>query len=202
MKILLTGFNSFANVVTNPSQQIVEKIDTQKFLSEIEIITEVLPTEFVAAGKKIEELITTISPQIILLLGVAAKRKHISLERVALNLNDSSLPDNTGLRIEGKQIVENEPLAYFSSLPLLHLKEQLEKNDIPCEVSNHAGTYVCNHTFYLALRKIKQLRKNTACSFIHVPTISQIEEPNAISLEKLILGIEILINSIHKYYAV
>ena len=192
MRALITGFNSFANIKTNPSQLIVENIHPQKFIPDVEVTTVVLPTEFSAAGNKLQQLITTISPQIILLLGVAAKRNIISLERVALNLNDCSIADNAGCTHRGKLIIEQAPLAYFSTLPLTDLQKELQKNAIATEISNHAGTYVCNHVFYLALHCIEQLQLNAACGFIHVPLISTDSDPS-ITLQKLINAVELSI---------
>ena len=128
MRVLITGFNSFAGIKTNPSQLIVERLHPQKFSTDIEVTKVVLPTEFSAAGDKLQQLITSISPQIILLLGVAAKRKVVSLERVALNLNDCSLPDNAGCKREGQIIIEQGPPAYFATLPLHDLQKELHKN--------------------------------------------------------------------------
>ncbi|BBM85511.1 pyroglutamyl-peptidase I [Candidatus Uabimicrobium amorphum] len=196
MRVLITGFNSFANVDTNPSQLVVEKIDTQKFLPEIQVTTRVLPTEYNSARDILQQLIATISPQIILLLGVAATRNVVSLERVALNLNDCSIPDNAGCTYQGKLIEKQGPLAYFATLPLQDLQEKLLQNGIATEISNHAGTYVCNHIFYLALHQIQQMQLDTACGFIHIPLVPAdgcfvgIEQ---MSLQKLTYAIELSI---------
>ena len=196
MRVLITGFNSFAGIKTNPSQLIVERLHPQKFSTDIEVTKVVLPTEFSAAGDKLQQLITSISPQIILLLGVAAKRKVVSLERVALNLNDCSLPDNAGCKREGQIIIEQGPPAYFATLPLHDLQKELHKHAIATEISNHAGTYVCNHVFYLALHYIKQLQLNTACGFIHVPLVSD-NSTSSMNLQKLIDAIGLSINFLH-----
>jgi pyrrolidone-carboxylate peptidase len=58
MKILLTGFNRFGNLESNPSQLVVEEMarraETRQWA---ELVTEVLPTEFAGAGNRIAELI-------------------------------------------------------------------------------------------------------------------------------------------------
>ena len=201
MRVLITGFNSFANIETNPSQLIVEKIDQQKFLPEIQLTPKVLPTEYTAAGDKLQQLIATISPQIILLLGVAGKRQVVSLERVALNLDDCSIPDNAGCKYQAKLIEEKGPLAYFATLPLQDLQKELSQNGIATEISNHAGTYVCNHVFYLALHQMKKMQLDAACGFIHVPLVpadGSVVGIEQMSLQKLMYAIELSIRFLSK----
>lgn len=194
MKILLTGFNPFAGLKMNPSQLIVEEIVLRaKGLSDIELIGEVLPTEFEAAGNRIQELIHSIMPEIILSLGVSSRQNELHLERVALNIDDSSLPDNAGFSPEEKPIVNNGPLTYVSNMPLYYFKTELQKKGVPVKISNYAGTYVCNHVFYLALHQINKSYIDTICGFIHVPLIAKNGipmGPHKITFNRLVEAIE------------
>ena len=174
MKILLTGFKPFAGLKMNSSQLIVEEIVLRtQGLPGIEVTGEVLPTEFESAGNRIQELIHSLVPEIILSLGMSSGQNELNLERVALNLDDSTLPDNTGFSPEEKPIVDDGPLAYLSNMPLRYLKMKLEKKGIPVKISNHGGTYVCNHVFYLALHQISKSGIDAICGFIHVPLIAK-----------------------------
>ena len=178
MKILLTGFEPFGPVRVNPSEQIVQRIGERmgrrvdkdaRGRGAIELRAEVLPTEFAAADRRIRRLIREFRPEAVLCLGVAPKRDQISLERVALNLDDDSLPDNAGRRRAGRRIVPSGPAAYWSTLPLERMRKQLERQGIPVSYSNHAGTYLCNHVFYVARHEIERLGNGAPCGFIHVP---------------------------------
>ena len=75
---------------------------------------------------------------------------------------DETKPDNDG------------PSAYFSSLPVKHLRNQLVKSGVPTEVSNTAGLYVCNTTYYAAMHHIPITRKNIKTIFVHLPKISSV----------------------------
>lgn len=173
MKVLLAGFEPFSNLEINPSQIIVEEIaERMRLSSEMEITAIVLPTEFEASGRRIEKLIRTIQPVLVLLLGVAVKSNVLNLERVALNLDDTQEPDNAGEYRKGSLIVKDGPLAYFSNIPLEYLEQQLNKSGMPTIISNYAGSYVCNHVFYLAQHEIEKLGINSLCGFIHVPYVS------------------------------
>ena len=172
MKILLTGFEPFGEVRVNPSEQIVRRIAAlARSRGDDDLVTEVLPTEFAAAEKRIRQLIRKLRPAAVLCLGVAPQRDKISLERVALNLDDDSLPDNAGRRRAGRRIVPRGPAAYWSTLPLELIRKQLERRKISVIYSNHAGTYLCNHVFYVARHETERMGNRARCGFIHVPPV-------------------------------
>jgi pyroglutamyl-peptidase len=60
-------------------------------------------------------------------------------------------------------------VAYWSTLPLERFQKQLERRKIPVSYSNHAGTYLCNHIFYVARHEIERLGNRALCGFVHVP---------------------------------
>ncbi|MBV9123816.1 MAG: pyroglutamyl-peptidase I [Planctomycetes bacterium] len=172
MKILLTGFNPFGKVKRNPSELIVRRLrERPRAVVRADLVLEVLPTEFLSAGKRIQELIREVRPDAVVCLGVAQMRTAISLERFALNVNDCTLPDNAGARAEGRCIAEKGPEAYRSTLPLDYMREALQQRGIPVHISNHAGTYVCNHVFYTARDEVEHLDHPARCGFIHVPRL-------------------------------
>jgi pyroglutamyl-peptidase len=170
VKILLTGFSSFKGVRANPCEGIVRELGgagSEK--TSARIIAEVLPVEYRAATRRIRRLIREQRPDAILCLGVAAKRNAISLERVALNVDDDPTPDNAGLIRAGSRIVREGPAAYFSTLPLQRLRAALQKRRIPVSISNHAGAFLCNHVFYIARHEAGRSLPPIPCGFIHVP---------------------------------
>jgi len=190
MKVLLTGFESFAGVAVNPSQQVVEHLAGQAVHPEIKLITAVLPVEYDASGKQLLKLIHTHQPDGIIMLGVARERRMISLERVALNIDDSPTPDNANVYRDGFPIIwQTSPIAYLSTLPIIPMQEALQQSGIPSHISNHAGTYVCNHVFYIASHEYERMNQYIPLGFIHLPPVSQ-DYP----LEMMIGGVEICLN--------
>lgn len=171
--ILLTGFNRFGELEVNPSELIVESIAGRTRESgRTDLVTEVLPTEYRRAGDRMAELIREFRPEAILALGVATGAPFLLLERVALNLDDCEVPDNSGEIAEGRLIEAEGPAAYWSSLPLMDMLEALERLGVPAVISNHAGTFLCNHIFYVARHRVEQLGIPCRCGFIHVPGVS------------------------------
>ncbi len=191
MHIVLTGFNPFGSNAVNPSQIIVEALAARTY-SAFTLTAEVLPTEYAAAGARVGELIHTLKPDAVVMLGLAGGRGVISLERVAINLNDAGLPDNAGDFAQGRLIAPDGPAAYWSTLPLDALHSALHQRQLPVGYSNHAGAFVCNHVFYSARHASEQAGLSIPCGFIHVPPLADSADSvaNAVPLEVLLDGIE------------
>lgn len=186
MKISITGFEPFGTVSDNPSQRIVESIGEQNNPA---IITQTLPVDYAMAGDKLIQLIDTHQPSAVLLLGVAAKRETISLERIAVNINDARIPDNAGNQARGEKIAEDAPVGYWSTLPLDGFHSAITASEIPVSYSNHAGAYLCNHVFYRARHHLETSnRADVPCGFIHVPSVE------AVSLNNQIKAIQACVN--------
>lgn len=189
MRILLTGFTTFGDHTENPSQHIVEAL-ADRSIDGLEIVAEVLPVEYQAAGERIRQLIDTLQPEAIVSLGLAAGCDAINLERVALNVDDAALADNAGDLASGRMIALDGPAAYWSSLPLEAMQRSLQAHGIPVRISNHAGTYVCNHLFYAARHAIEQSATPIPCGFIHVPAIREADDAPGLPLTTMIEAVE------------
>ena len=116
-------------------------------------------------------LMTREQPDMVLCVGLAADRGAISIERVAVNLDDARLPDNDGTCPRDKPVVRGGPAAYFSSLPVRNIIARLTSENIPCELSMSAGTFVCNHVFYGLMHTIAVRRHAIPAGFMHVPAL-------------------------------
>lgn len=184
--ILLTGFEAFGKVDDNPSQRVVEQIAAR---NDGHIVAKVLPVEYQRAGQMIRQLIEIHQPVAVLMLGVAQGREAINLERVALNLNDAHLADNAGELALGRLIDANAPAAYWSTLPLDALHEQVAAQQIAVRYSNHAGAYLCNHVFFVARHWLEtQQQGHIPCGFIHLPAAG--EEAPAMPLAKIVQAVD------------
>jgi len=192
MTLLITGFEPFATVKENPSQKIVEYIAAKK---PSQIATQILPVDYQTAGEKLFAAIELYQPQAVLLLGVAQKRKHIALERLAININDARIPDNNGNLKTGQPIVENAPVGYWSTLPLEAMYDAIAQTKIPVKYSNHAGAYLCNHVMYVALHHYATRgQADIPCGFVHVPGVEFV--PVAQQIKAIEIAITIILETI------
>lgn len=200
MQILLTGFNPFGANEVNPSQIIVQTL-AERYYDSFELVAEILPTIYNASAARMDELLTAVKPDAVVMLGLASARSVISLERVALNLNDASVPDNDGDLRQGCAAIDlpDTPLAYATTLPIDAMLRALRERNIPAHISNHAGAFVCNHIFYMTRYHLENSSLATPCGFIHVPPIASSAEDTGLPLETLLDGIETCLNVIATY---
>jgi pyroglutamyl-peptidase len=80
----------------------------------------------------------------------------LSIERVAINIDDARIPDNEGNQPIDEPIFADGDAAYFSNLPIKAITNEIKKAGIPVSVSNTAGTFVCNHIMYGLLYLIQK----------------------------------------------
>jgi len=178
MKILVTGFEPFDNNALNPSQMVIEALKIVQF-KDTDLHTFLLPVDTNAMPEVFLKKINTLAPDIVISLGQATGRAVISLEKVAINLLDFRIPDNKGHQVREKPILSNGPDAYFSTLPVNYLFENLSSLGIPCEISYSAGAYLCNQAFYLLMNYSQTSANLRFAGFIHLPAL-----PEQISKEK------------------
>ncbi len=171
MKILVTGFEAFNGETINPSEEIIKRL--KKSYAGNTVDTVKLPVEFKGAKERLEEAIHLLKPEAVISLGEAGGRECITFERIAINVNDARIPDNSGYQPVDASICEEGPAAYFSTLPIRELMKHLEDKRTVTRISNTAGTYVCNHVMYTALRLAEQEYKGMKAGFIHVPYMKE-----------------------------
>lgn len=112
--------------------------------------------------------VAEIEPDAVISLGLAAGRTKITPERVAINCQDGG-PDNRGIKVQDESIVEGGPAAYFSTLPIRQFVNALNERGYPAQISNTAGTYLCNHVMYSVLHKVSSENLSVQAGFVHLP---------------------------------
>ena len=195
MKLLITGFGPFGNVKVNPSWEVAKRI-ALVHPAGVEVCARRLPVAFDGVGDVLWEAVEQFAPDVVLMLGVATKRSVISYERVAINIDDSSKVDNDGKTYPGTPIRIDGPTAYFSTLPVKEMRDATISAGLAAEISNSAGTYVCNHTMYECLYRIEHSGLKTRAGFVHVP---QLKANGAIELDNMVKAITIAIEIIKKH---
>lgn len=197
MKVLITGFDPFGGESINPALEAVKKLpDT---VAGAEVIKLEIPTVFRKSLEKIEENIQKHNPDIVISIGQAGGRFGITPERVAINIDDARIPDNETNQPIDLPIFEDGENAYFTTLPIKAMIEEMKKCEIPCSVSNTAGTFVCNHVMYGVLYMAAKKYPNIKGGFIHVPYIPAqvIDKPNmpSMSIDDIAKGLELCIKA-------
>ena len=173
--ILLTGFDAFGGDTLNPSWLAVQALKGE-IITGHAVIAAQLPTEFAASAKKLVSLLRQHQPVLVIAVGQAGGRNALSLERVAINIQDARIPDNAGAQPIDLPVNRRGPAAYFSTLPIKAMQQAIEAEGVPAEISQTAGTFVCNHVFYALMHHLHTSTnastpstKLTRGGFIHVP---------------------------------
>lgn len=166
-RILLSGFDAFGGETINPSWEAVRALHGRRVGGHL-VVTRQLPTEFAASLRQLKAVMRELKPAIVLGVGQAGGRAQLSLERVAINLQDARMPDNAGAQPIDEPVIADAPAAYFSTLPLKAMLAALHDAGVPAEISHSAGTYVCNHIAY-AMLHLAAARTGTRAGFIHIP---------------------------------
>ncbi|WP_309080153.1 pyroglutamyl-peptidase I [Zhihengliuella sp.] len=166
--ILLTGFEPFDGAETNPSAEAAQLAAHQLMSEGTDAVAVVLPCTFGLAGRRLREAVEETNADVVLATGVAAERRRISLEEVAVNRIEARIPDNAGAQPVGVPCVPGAPEEYPSTLPLERILAKLELSGLPAERSDSAGRYVCNQAFFELMHHASAGAPRVA-GFIHVP---------------------------------
>jgi pyroglutamyl-peptidase len=167
--ILLTGFDPFGGDAVNPSWLLAQALQGQSIGGHT-VVSAQLPTVFGQALERLSALHRQLRPALTVCLGQAGGRAALSIERIGINVDDARIPDNRGAQPIDHAIVPDGPAAYFASLPIKAMLRAVQRAGVPCEVSQTAGTFVCNHVLYglmhlLATEGAAGMRGG----FVHVP---------------------------------
>lgn len=196
MKVLVTGFEPFGGEEINPSWEAVKRLPDE--IDGAELIKRQLPVTFKGVREILPRLIVEERPDVVILTGQAGGRPNITVERVAINVMDSTMSDNEGFAPEDEPIFEGAPAAYFATLPVKAIVKALREAKIPAAVSNTAGTYVCNTAMFTALHTIAVSGMETKAGFIHVPFIHEqaLDKPRpSMALETITRAFEVAVKT-------
>jgi len=188
-RVLVTGFEPFGGASLNPSQLLVEELAKQE-LPGIDLITAILPVEFDRATEILLAKIQEFSPNVVISFGQAEGRSSITPEKIAINLDDARIADNSGDARKQKEIVAGGADGYFSTLPVEKIVSALNEAGVPANLSLSAGSFVCNHIFYRMQHAL--LGQGIKSGFIHLPLVPEqsAEFPNqpTLLLEQMLVG--------------
>lgn len=198
---LVTGFEPFGGEATNPSWEICTQLP--RSIAGLTVETCRVPCEFRHSIEVVAAAIERHRPTLVLCLGQAGGRAHLCVERVAINVDDARIADNAGERPVDEAIAANGPPAYFATLPVKAMAAAMRAAGAPAEVSNTAGTYVCNHLMYGVLHFLAASGRDARAGFIHVPYAEHqvLDKPGvpALSIATMTQGVEAAIAAARRH---
>lgn len=195
--VLLTGFEPFDQDTVNASWEAVRALDSTLLGDDVRILARQLPCAFARAPAQLYALLAEHDPVMVIAVGLAQGRAGMSMERVAINLNDARIPDNLGEQPIDTPVIADGPAAYFSTLPIKAMVKALREAGIAASVSQTAGTFVCNQVFYCLQHALARTRVRSG--FIHIPLLPEQAARNAhnqpsLGLDRLMQGLRIAVS--------
>ena len=191
--VLVTGFEPFGGDEVNPSWLAAHALHGKRIAGHL-VVAAQLPTVFDRSLVVLRELLASNKPALVVCTGQAGGRAAVGLERVAINVNDARIADNAGARPVDAPVIAGGPAAYFSSLPIKAMLAALESAGLRAEVSQTAGTFVCNHVFYGLMHELatQPALAGVRGGLVHVPWLPQQGQPS-MALDDIVRGLEVAI---------
>lgn len=93
--VLITGFEPFGGETINPSWEVVQQMNGE-IVAGTRLVARQLPCVFGDSLAVLDAAIAELDPVLVLAIGQAGERSDITLERVAINVDDARIADNRG----------------------------------------------------------------------------------------------------------
>jgi pyroglutamyl-peptidase len=195
--VLLTGFEPFDGAAINPSWEAVRRLDGWSG-DGFTVEARELPCVFGDAAEALRGFVDALRPDIVIAVGQAGGRPEISVERIAINVDDARIPDNAGRQPVDVPIVADGPAAWFTTLPIKAIVAAIRAQGIKAGVSQTAGTFVCNHVFYALMHHLRGRGQAVKAGFIHVPFLPEQaaawpEPTPAMTLEDIVTALRVAV---------
>lgn len=193
-RVLITGFGPLPGQPDNPSATLVRGL-RQIFAREpsgFELRAVVLKTEYATAWQKLKRELETFEPNIVICFGVAAGETGFRLEQQARNQCSTESPDAAGFIPKDSVIQADGALSHNATLPLTQILESLNHAHIDARLSDDAGDYLCNYTFFHLMAHATAHGSPARAGFIHIPSP---DLPHTMTRQKLIQGARLIINT-------
>ncbi|HLG42658.1 MAG TPA: pyroglutamyl-peptidase I [Planctomycetota bacterium] len=186
--VLLLGFEPFKGFPVNSSWESVKDFEGRE-LHGRRLFARRLPVSYGRAGEVLDRALAETRPEIALAFGVHGG-SEVRLERVAVNADHEKRPDNDGAKRWDAPILPGQPPAMAGALPLDRIERRLKESGFPAKISFHAGTYLCNHVYFLLMQK------GLRAGFIHVPPLWSLRRWRGWSLGRLKSAVRLILDEI------
>lgn len=197
MKVLVTGFEPFGGATINPALEAVMRLPNE--IAGAEVVTAQIPVVFGKDAAAVAAAIDAERPDVVLCVGQAGGRSHITPEFVGINYANARIPDNEGNQPVGR-LEEDGPDAYFATLPVFAMVDAARTAGVPAAVSYTAGTFCCNEVLYELLHTLATRHPGVRGGFVHVPyateqAVTMGEGTASMSVDMMVTGLTAMIGA-------
>ncbi len=171
MRVLLIGFGPFPGAPFNPSAALVKALARRRrpAFAEIVCATHVFATAYAAVDHDLPRLFA-LKPDVILMFGLAGRRRQLCIETRARNAVSVLFPDASGYRPQRDVIAPGGETALPAAAPFAGLLGAIRGHRVPARLSRDAGRYLCNYAYWRALECARG--GQPLVQFVHIPPVS------------------------------
>lgn len=197
--VLITGFGGFPRARFNPTGRLVEELAhiRRPAFAKARIVTHVFSTDYAAVDRELPALIRRHRPAVILMLGLAARSKHLLIETRARNTLSILAADAQGFAPRHGAIRLGAPGDRKAANSFARLLAAVRGFGVRTRLSRDAGGYVCNYLYWRALENAERFSNPPLMQFVHVPQIrnggSPTEPADRPSFAKLAAALQALL---------
>jgi pyroglutamyl-peptidase len=167
MRVIVAGFGPFPGAPFNPSAAVAKALARRRrpALAGLERTAHVFATTYAAVDGDLPTLLAA-RPDILLIFGLAGRRRHVCIETRARNARSVLFPDASGYRPEHGVVAMEAPAALRSRPPFVRLVSAAA-SVTPSRSSRDAGRYLCNYVYWRALER--SAGHGPLVQFVHIP---------------------------------
>ena len=171
MRVLLIGFGPFPGAPVNPSELLVKSLARRRrpAFTEVDRRTHVFATTYAAVDRDLPKLLAA-GPDVVLMFGLAGRRRQVCIETRARNAISLLFPDASGHRPERGVIAPGKSAARRGAAPFASLLGAVRARAVPARLSRDAGRYLCNYAYWRALERAHAGRP--LVQFVHIPRVA------------------------------
>lgn len=173
LTILITGFGPFPTAPFNPTERLVRRLARirRPALADVRLVPHVFATSYQAVDRDLPRLIIDHRPDAILMFGLAARRRVVTVETRARNAVSALLADAGRTLAQSQVIARNQPPALPFAPSCRMLMQPIRAAGVPAKLSRDAGRYVCNYLCWRALEAARVPGGPRFAAFVHVPLV-------------------------------
>ncbi|HEY4735826.1 MAG TPA: pyroglutamyl-peptidase I, partial [Xanthobacteraceae bacterium] len=170
MRVVIAGFGPFHGAPSNPSGRLATALACRRrpAFAGIDITSHVFATAYEAVDRDLPKLLAR-KPDVLVIFGLAGRRRHVCIETRARNARSTLFPDVSGWRPD-RAAIDPGQRALTGNAPFPRLLNALRRTALPARLSRDAGAYLCNYAYWRALESVRGGRP--LVQFVHIPWVS------------------------------
>jgi pyroglutamyl-peptidase len=173
MRVLITGFGPFPGAPFNPSAALAKALARRRrpAFAGMERTAHIFATTYASVDCDLPKLVAR-NPDIVLMFGLAGRRRHVCIETRARNAVSVLFPDASGHRPQRGAIARGKPAALRGNAPYAALAGATRTAKAPARLSRDAGRYLCNYLYWRASERAGH--DKPLVQFVHIPPIASL----------------------------